>query len=369
MNILRKRLITAAAGIVILTASLMGQSVNAVKATELGIDISKYQGNINFSQLTTNDIKFVILRAGTTKYGIDAKYEEYYKGLQSTNLKVGAYLFCSSTTLEGFKADAETFIKYLKGKDMKMPVYIDLESDEQMAVGKQALTTYTIAALNILREAGYTAGVYSNKYWYTNYVDRQQILDAGYEIWWAQYPTLSNPINPGNYSLSNMAGMWQYSSQGKLNGIPDNTVDLNIAYKIYPENKPDNKIPEEQWYVTAMPTLRLRCGAGVSFGSIGAVPTGTILRVNEKKQAEGYTWGKVTYNGYVGWCALDYAINLSAQPDTDLNGDGKKDINDYYELKKYLLEPDKEYNKKADLNGDGVINVFDCQYLKSKLFG
>ncbi|MBR6837479.1 MAG: hypothetical protein IKM72_15965, partial [Oscillospiraceae bacterium] len=87
-------------------ASVMGfQTVlPAVYAEEeYGVDISRYQGNINWDQIANDGMSFVILRAGTTKYGIDSKFEEYYEGTRKAGIKTGAYLYISSMSLEEFR--------------------------------------------------------------------------------------------------------------------------------------------------------------------------------------------------------------------------------------------------------------------------
>lgn len=366
-----KKIISAVLSIAMLIGA-QSISADSVRAVEYGIDISSYQGDINWDELKTNNICFVIMRAGTSNYGIDKKYEENYIGVSRTGLKKGAYLFCSSVTLEGFKKDAETFLKYLDGKSMEMPVYIDLETNEQTALGKETLTTYALAAMNIISEAGYTTGIYSNKNWFTNYLDRDLIEAAGYEIWWAQYPSVVKPVNPLDNNKSDVCGIWQYSSLGVIKGITQSTVDLNIAYKTYPQ-KADKNRTSEIWLVTAQPNLRLRCGPGIRYGQITSIQPNTVINVTEIKEAEGYKWGKVSVGGYVGWCALDYAVKLSSQnvkdgedKKADVNGDGVVNMKDLLDIKNYLLGKAGKPTY-ADVNGDGAVNIFDSVAVKMKV--
>lgn len=338
------------------------------KTEEYGIDISRYQGDINWTEFKQNDVSFVILRAGTSRYGIDAKFEEYYKNLNELGIKTGAYFYCSATTLEEFRRDAFTFLKFLEGKDMKMPVYLDLEDSVQPSVGKQALTTYAVAALNIIDDAGYTTGIYSNKNWFTNYIDRELVAKAGYEVWWAQYPSMSAVVNPLDYDLRHVCGMWQYSSLGSIKGI-GTSVDLNIAYKIYPLDNTAQR-PNEKWITYAKPSLRIRSGPGMGYGQIGNVQPNSIITVTDIRQEDGYKWGKVNHDGNIGWCAIDYATIITQENQYllsyDLNGDNIIDMNDQFQIKKGVLL-DGIADKSADINNDGVVNVFDCQRIKRQV--
>lgn len=356
---------------VCLGATSVPTHISAYEGTyEYGVDISKYQGNINWNDFKESGMNFVIMRAGTSWYGIDAKFEEYYEGASSIGVKKGAYLYMASGSLEEFKKDANTFLEYLDGKQWEMPVYIDLEENFQTEMGKKALTTYALLALNIISDAGYTAGLYANKNWFTNYIDRDLVEKAGYEIWWAQYLSMDTPVNPLNYDKSDVCGIWQYSSRGIVKGIPDNVVDLNIAYKIYPLKNSGRKC-DELWMSDSETVQAIKCGPGRDYERLFYVPSDLLLNVTERRYSDGTMWGKVNIGGYVGWCSLDKAvrINFDNDPDVinpvlyDVNNDGQIDANDEFELRKYILAL-QDQGIEADTNGDGSVNVFDCQRIK-----
>ena len=200
-----------------------------------GIDVSKYQGDINWNSVKASGIDFAIIRAGTTtingeSYSQDSCFINNYNGAKSAGIKVGAYYYCGAYSKEGFEKTAHEFLNSLNGKSFEYPVFIDLEqASEQMALGKQELTSYVLSALDLIKNAGYTTGVYANKDWFTNYIDISSIRSAGYEIWLAQYPSGSYAVDPTQYDKSSECSIWQYSSLGSVNGI-NGYVDVDVYY-------------------------------------------------------------------------------------------------------------------------------------------
>ena len=203
-----------------------------------GIDVSKFQSTINWEQVAQTHIDFAIIRAGTTKingetYSQDSYFESNYNGAKAAGLNVGSYFYCGAYTEAGFKQCTLDFLGSLSGKSFEFPVYIDIEqASNQQDLGKSELTTYILSSLDLIKNAGYTAGVYANKDWFTNYIDISRIKSAGYEIWWAQYPSGSYAVDPTEYDKSSQCGMWQYSSKGSISGITGD-VDLNVSYINY----------------------------------------------------------------------------------------------------------------------------------------
>lgn len=356
-----------------ISASLcFSTGIPAVNAEEYGVDVSRYQGDINWSELAQSGMSFVILRTGTTKYGVDSRLDEYYQGTREQGIKTGAYLYVSSMTLEEFKAAAEQFVSYLDGRDWEMPVYIDLEDEAQTALGKQKLTTYALACMNIIQDAGYTTGLYSNLNWLRNYIDKEQVEKAGYEIWYAQYP--AEMVNPLDYDKSDMGGIWQYSSHGRVPGIPDSFTDLNIAYKTYHTDLEVNRAGNP-WLVPYLSRKTMKAGPGFEYGDLMNIPQNTVLSITETVTIDSVDWGKFSYGGYSGWCCLDGAVDYSSAgvPEDpylcyDVNLDGNVDAADESALTKYIMGDETE-GLCADLNSDGKTNIFDRMRLMAFLAG
>ncbi len=191
-----------------------------------GIDVSHWQGNINWTKVKAAGIKFAIIKAGGSDDGFytDSKWEANYKGAKKNGIAVGAYYFAGPkcVTADAGKADAKRFIKLLKGKKLEYPVYFDCEA--QPASKKAGTTKAAIAFCMELETAGYYAGIYASAY--SGFQDRLDDSKLGsFAHWVAQYA--SKCTYGGKY------GIWQYSSGGKVSGISGN-VDMDLSYVDYP---------------------------------------------------------------------------------------------------------------------------------------
>ena len=197
-----------------------------------GIDVSKYQGNINFKKVKDAGVQFVIIRIGYGQYESqkDEKFEANYEGFREVGIPVGVYLYSYAKSVNDAKKEANTVLKWLNGRELNLPVYYDIEDKSQINLGKGILTNMCEAFCDTIEKAGYWAGVYTNKYFFTTYLDYEK-LEEKYTIWVAQY----NDTNTyrGKYD------MWQYTSSGKVNGISGN-VDMDILYRNIFENRGDD---------------------------------------------------------------------------------------------------------------------------------
>ncbi|MCR4655651.1 MAG: Ig-like domain-containing protein, partial [Lachnospiraceae bacterium] len=197
----------------------------------LGIDVSKYQPSINWSSVKASGIDFVIIRCGYrgASTGVliqDPYYVSHIKGAKAAGLKVGIYFF--STALNETEAieEASMCVALAGGYGVNYPIFIDVESSSRP--GYNALSsgerTANIAAFcKTIRSAGYSAGVYANKNWFTEKINASAL--SGYKIWLAQYNS-AGPTYAGRYDL------WQYTSKGSVSGISGN-VDMNQSYLGY----------------------------------------------------------------------------------------------------------------------------------------
>ena len=208
---------------------------NTLTAGSKGIDVSQFQGNINWSQVANSGIKYAMIRIGYRGYGKsgglaeDTKYKDNFKNAKANGLKVGIYYYSTALNTAEAQKDAEYVITLLKKygyqNQVTMPIAIDLEVNEQTArdakLSKQTRTDVANTFCSIIKSNGYTPMVYASKSFLISNMNASQV---NYDIWCAQYN--SKCTYTGNYT------MWQYSDSGKVSGINGN-VDCNICYKNY----------------------------------------------------------------------------------------------------------------------------------------
>lgn len=193
-----------------------------------GIDVSMYQGNIDFTKVKNSGVDFVIIRCNNwdnKKNCVvkDPYFERNYKRAKAAGLKVGAYYFTWQTTAAGAKQDAALCLDYIKGKQFDYPIYFDLEWQKAFAKGKTVCSEMVKTFCNALENAGYWAGLYISRSPLQQYISTD--VAKRYALWVAEYGSRCN--YGGTY------GMWQYSSTGKVSGISGN-VDMDICYVDYP---------------------------------------------------------------------------------------------------------------------------------------
>ena len=190
-----------------------------------GIDVSRYQGGIDWQKVKSDGIQFAMLRCGTGYNGgtKDSRFEQNYTNAKTVGLPIGAYYYTYAKTPEQAEKDAHLVLEWIKGKVFEYPVVFDIEDKTQKNLGKATISAIIKVFCNILEKAGYYVSVYANKDWLENRIDNE--CKTKYDIWLAQWS--AKPTYNGNF------GMWQYTSSGKVNGISGN-VDMNIAYKNYP---------------------------------------------------------------------------------------------------------------------------------------
>lgn len=191
-----------------------------------GIDVSKWQGNIDWNRVKASGVDFAILRAG---YGSvssqkDPTFEDNYQNAKAAGIPVGAYHYSYAKDIAGAKREAQTFLEWIKGKQFEYPVVFDIEESATYNLGRNTVSEIIKTFCSIVEAAGYYVSVYTNKSWLDHVVSDE--VKSKYDTWLAQWT--STPSYVGPY------GMWQYTSSGTVDGI-SGRVDMDIAYKNYPE--------------------------------------------------------------------------------------------------------------------------------------
>jgi GH25 family lysozyme M1 (1,4-beta-N-acetylmuramidase) len=188
-----------------------------------GIDVSTFQGYINWQKVKNDGVKFAMLRGGYGRGGLDARFEQNYKNATSAGVPVGVYHYSYATTVERAREEAKFCLSYLKGKKLPYPVAYDVEDKTQMSLSKKQLTDIIYTFCDEVEKNGYFVCIYSSKSFLTDRLDMNRL--KRFDIWVAQWNKVCT--YKGSY------GMWQYSNKGKVDGISGN-VDLDKAYKDYP---------------------------------------------------------------------------------------------------------------------------------------
>ena len=195
-----------------------------------GIDVSKYQGNIDWGAVAASGINFAIIRVGYrgSSSGAlvqDPNFKKNISGATKAGIKVGLYFFTQAVNEAEAVEEASMAMSLASGYKVTYPIFIDTESASNgraNGLSKSARTAVVKAFCQTIRNGGYKAGVYASKSWYANQLNASAL--NGYCIWVAQYN--SSCTYSGKYD------MWQYSSKGSVSGIKGN-VDMNISYTGY----------------------------------------------------------------------------------------------------------------------------------------
>lgn len=217
---MKKILSLILAGCVILSV-FCGLTFQIASAETLwGIDVSHYQGNIDWNKVKAAGVDFVIIQAGY-EYTKNQRFEEYYAGAKAAGIPVGAYLYTYADNVTEATKEANTLVNNLKGKTFEWPIYIDVEeSSKYSQYTKDYVADLVLTELQILEEAGYFCGVYTYTNFANNYINMSKL--SAYTTWIAEYNSKCN--YKGAYDI------WQYSSSLSVNGVSSARCDTNYAY-------------------------------------------------------------------------------------------------------------------------------------------
>ena len=189
-----------------------------------GIDVSEFQGSINWDKVKADGIKFAILKLANiydydTNYK-DSKFDTNYKEAKKRGIKIGAYIYNYCNTVDTLKKGLEWAIGKLDGRKLDLPLYLDMEDKDIQGETKASLTEQCNEFAKYVESKGYRAGVYANVNWLKNEL-KPADFDKDISVWVAQY--YKECQYTGKYDI------WQYASNGKVSGISGN-CDMNYLY-------------------------------------------------------------------------------------------------------------------------------------------
>ncbi len=217
--ILSKGVVPILAGTLFLSPVAGVSSYAAGAEVATGIDVSKYQGGINWQQVKAAGVRFAMIRVGTTKKGLDEQFVNNINGANAAGIRTGIYIYSYATTPEQAAAEANQVLQWVAPYSVSFPIAIDIEDSCQKGLNAQQLQAIADTFCGIINGAGYESMVYASRNWYR---DRMPVVSA--PKWIAQYGDKLEYA--GDYV------MWQSSSSGSYPGIAGR-VDVNHLYSDY----------------------------------------------------------------------------------------------------------------------------------------
>ena len=206
-------------------------------STYTGVDLSRYNSDIDFAKAKAAGIDYAMIRCGYRAYGSglltkDTSYDKYMTGALTNNMDVGVYFYSQAINRDEAVEEANYVLDLIRPYNVTYPVAIDIEAIEndsfrQEKLSAAELTDVVIAFCDTIKSAGYTPLIYSNLLYFMDNVELSRL--ESYDKWFAGYQTAS-PYYPYKYT------MWQYTSTGTVSGISGN-VDINICFKNYKNGK------------------------------------------------------------------------------------------------------------------------------------
>lgn len=355
------------------------ESGTEVKAEELevkkgkanGVDVSKWQGKIDWAKVKKSGIDFAIIRIGfRAENGVIYKDDCADYNIQQADkagLLIGVYFFSGAKTTAEAEEEAKWTVSNIEGYPISYPVVYDCEgflseSSRMYGLSNSQRTDNALAYLNYIKSQGYEGMFYAAKSELENslYWDTAR-LEKSCPIWVARYPARPYPKTPGP-DYGGKYAMWQYTDKGAVSGISGN-ADMSVSYFTRkkaaaknPKARPDNaKAPnaDDKLYtavsdeVTAKIETNLRDAATTKSNIVGTLKNGTFL----KRTATGSNgWSKLIYNG-----KTVYAITSYLTTDKNYKPQETISVSDDFEPASGEVTAKDETNLRAEPNTNSAI--------------
>lgn len=351
---------------------LVSERIQEQQRVTIGIDVSRYQGTIDWSQVAETGIDFAMIRVG---YRSSEEDREIYadtnarynmQEAQAAGVQVGVYFFSTASTEEEAREEALWVAEYISQYQITYPVAFDCEGYEREGsvlydLGKEKRTDIAIAFMEEIYKQGYTPMFYGSSYAMTgsNHWDMDRI-EQSYKVWVSQYPALPYPQTERS-SYGGVHAMWQYTNQGILPGISQ-SVDVNVAYfgyegaaeavngqapdQAYPDKEALMRFMEVDETVTAKEATNLRDipGQGQDSTVLWTLKNGDTAR---RTGISDSGWSRLVYQDQVCYAVtnllttdLSYHVaEPEPAPDPAAQDDGiKTKFTDCYELMTAKIE-------------------------------
>ena len=200
-----------------------------------GIDVSQWQGDIDWAKVKASGIEFAMIRAGYGQNNIDPKFKYNISECNRLGIPCGIYWFSYALNAEMARQEALYALEAVKPYVLEYPIAFDFEGDsvdyaarKGVKITKELASSFASAFCDELEKNRYYAMVYTNPSYLNRYFDAE--IPKQFDIWLAQWPSKPDlAVKP-----SQAGGIWQYTSSGSVSGI-SGRVDLNAGYFNYPE--------------------------------------------------------------------------------------------------------------------------------------
>lgn len=261
-----------------------------------GIDVSSYQGTINWWAVKQNGIDFAILKVIRKDLNPDKKFDENWRKCDAYDLEVqGVYNYSYATTVAKARSDAKRVLAILENR--KPMVWMDVEDAVMKNLGKNLISIIN-AYGKVITDAGLSFGVYTGESFYKTYI--KPYGGVSYPMWIARYGKNNGKCNVKYQpQVPNMVG-WQYTSKGRVGGI-DGNVDMNVWYKeldsIYDGSTSHSNPYTEPERLLYYKRLAIMKGNDVKWAQYELVRKGFMPSVNAK--------GKTNIDGCFGKTTSD----------------------------------------------------------------
>ncbi len=358
-------------GVATITAKSGGSSASCEVSCGFykGIDVSVWNGDINWSKVKAQGIDFAIIRAGygweDYPYQMDKQLVNYVTGCVKNDIPFSLYFYSYAETSSQAVLEAKYLLKIINDylpsyKDkIALPIAYDLEEDPIFEMPSKTLTDIVISFSTEIQKAGYEAMVYGNTSSFKN-MDINKIQSKGIGFWyalWPYSPDFSSPTTVGRSEIN--ANLWQYASDGHVSGVgPEGSdVDMDIMYML---SATTNSVKA----TTTKVSITAPGEGGVSLGwnavsgakyNLYRTELDSEAKIIESKTKRLYSGTKTSYTDKTA----EYGKAYYYYTDTYIDGDildksykptasGKKNGDSVYNI------------KKNDVNADGTLNLLDA---------
>ncbi|MCI2048355.1 MAG: hypothetical protein LKJ76_01390 [Lachnospiraceae bacterium] len=255
-----------AAALFIILAPQAELSVHAAPAS--GIDVSGFQGTINWVQVKQSGVQFAMVRCGNSVYGLDSKFAYNMAAANAVGIRTGVYCYTYAMNAAQAMVDAQLIVSACAPYTVSFPIAIDLEDSCHLSLTPQQQADIVNAFCAVIYNAGYTPMVYTSADWF-----QKKMGPVMWDHWVASYGDTC--AYPGAYT------MWQYSDSGTVSGISGNVDQDYLIYDYFSRIKAngfDVRGGKTYYYSNYKRVIGLQTIAGklYFFDGLGAMATGWL---------------------------------------------------------------------------------------------